>query len=103
LNPNPSKKIDRDAEEHYLDKDYGSPQSTNAKEMAGGGNGRPAAAYFWRAAAMAGRPAAIPTSGGRRWAAQQWSSSNPELSTCQANAAAVPGSHSAAVVSSNAW
>ena len=46
LNPNPSKKIDRDAEEHYLDKDYGSPQSTNGKEMAGGGNGRQAAAYF---------------------------------------------------------
>jgi hypothetical protein len=46
LNPNPNKKIDRDAEEHYLDKDYGSPQSTNGKEMAVGGNGRLAAAYF---------------------------------------------------------
>jgi len=46
LNPNPSKKIDKDAEEYYLDKDYGSPQSTNGKEMAAGGNGRPATAYF---------------------------------------------------------
>jgi len=60
LNHNPSKQIDRDVEEHYLDKDYGSPQSTNGKEMAAGGNGRPATAYFWRAAVMAGRPAVIP-------------------------------------------
>ncbi|CAD6206166.1 unnamed protein product [Miscanthus lutarioriparius] len=39
--------------------------------MAADGNGRPTAAYFWRAAAMADRPATIPRSRGRRWAAWQ--------------------------------